>query len=142
MFRDAGSPPGRNRFSCSLPAWELLAELGRTFGWHPQGTTYVVPITDRATVPALRNYEPGGSQDSKRIELEDAMGWARALELAKTSPHFAAMIQARADARAASGKPVGDLPPGVFEEFIEFAYGGAFEFAISEETPTQASSEQ
>jgi hypothetical protein len=130
MFRDASLPRGRNRFSCSLATWELLAELGRTFGWHPQGTTYVVPVTGRATVPALRNYQPGGSQDTKLIEAEDAMGWARALELAKASPHVAAMIEARAVALAKSGKPAGDLPPGLLEEFIEFAYGGAFKFAI------------
>lgn len=142
MFRDARSPGGRNRFSCPLSTWELLAELGRTFGWHPHGTTYVVTVTDRATVPALRNYQPGGSQDTKLIEAEDAMGWARALELAKGSPHFPAMIAARSVALARSGKPIGDLPSGVLEEFIEFAYGGAFQFAIWGETPTQAGNEQ
>jgi hypothetical protein len=117
----------------------LLVELGRTFGWHPQGTTYVVPVTGRPTVPALRNYQPGGSQDTKRIETEDAMGWARALELAKASPHAPAMIEARAIALAGSGKPAA-LPPGVLEEFIEFAYGGAFKFAIWGHTPAQADS--
>jgi hypothetical protein len=138
MFRDTSLPRGRNRFSCSLPTWELLAELGRTFGWHPQGTTYVVTVSDRATVPALRNYQPSGSQDTKRIEAEDAMGWARALELAKGSPHFPAMIAARSVALADSDKPVDDLPSGVLEEFIEFAYGGAFQFAISGESATVA----
>ena len=142
MFRDANVPRGRHRFSCPLPTWELLAELGRTFGWHPQGTTYVVTVTGRATVPALRNYQPGGSQDTKRIEAEDAMGWARALELAKDSPHVPAMIAARAVALARSGKPVGELTSGVLEEFIEFAYGGAFKFAIWGETPAPAPSER
>jgi hypothetical protein len=130
MFRDAGVSGGRNRFSCSLPTWELLAELGHTFGWHPKGTTYVAPVTSRATMPALRNYQPGGSQDTKWVEAEDALGWARALELAKTSPHMGAMIAARGAALAKDGKPGGNLLPGALEEFTEFAYGGAFEFAI------------
>jgi hypothetical protein len=130
MFRDAGVPGGRNRFSCSLPTWELLAELGHTFGWRPKGTTYVVPVTSRATAPALRNYQPGGSQDTKWVEAEDALGWARALELAKTSPYMPAMIEARAATLVKDGRPAGDLLPGLFEEFIEFAYGGAFKFAI------------
>ena len=130
MFRDAGVPGARNRFSCSLSTWELLAELGHTFGWHAKGTTYVVPVTSRAAVPALRNYQPGGSQDTKWVEAEDALGWARALELAKTSPYVAAMIEARGAALVSDGKLAGDLLPGLLEEFIEFAYGGAFKFAI------------
>jgi hypothetical protein len=133
MFRDAGASAGRNRFSCSLPTWELLAELGQTFGWHAKGTTYVVPVTSRATMPALRNYQPGGSQDTKSVEAEDALGWAGALERAKASPHVPAMIEARAAALAKDGKPAGDLPPGGLEEFIEFAHGGAFKFAIWDE---------
>lgn len=36
------------------------------------------------------------------------------------------MIQARSGARA--GETVGELLPGGLGEFIEFAYGGAFEF--------------
>jgi len=133
MFRDAGVSGGRNRFSCSLPTWELLAQLGRTFGWHARGTTYVVPITSKATLPALRNYQPGGSQDTKWVEAEDALGWARALELAKTSQHLPAMIEARAAALAKDGKLAGDSLSGLLEEFIEFAYGGAFNFAIWDE---------
>jgi hypothetical protein len=134
MFRDARVSGGRNRFSCSLPTWDLLAELGRTFGWHPKGTTYVVPVATRTTAPALRNYQPGGSQDTKSVEAQDALGWARALELAKTSPHVAAMIAARGAALAQGGKPEGGLPPGALEEFIEFAFGGAFKFAIWDES--------
>jgi len=142
MFRDAGVSAGRNRFSCSLPTWELLAELGRTFGWHPKGTTYVVPETGRATMPALRNYQPSGSQDTKLVGAEDALGWARALELAKTSPHVPAMIEARAVALASGGEPAGELLPGVLEEFVEFAYGGTFKFAILGDTLAEAGSER
>ena len=127
MFRDAAAPKGRDRFSCPVPIWEFLWELGRAFGWQPTGTTYVVPPGLKREAPARRNYQPGGSQDSKRLEEQDAIAWARALEAAKVSPHAEAMIQARATPGA------GELLPGVLDEFIEFAYGGAFEFTLSNE---------
>lgn len=130
MFRQAAAPKGRNRFSCPLPIWELLGELGRAFGWQPQGTTYVVPVRNAVDAPARRNYQPGSLQDHKQIAAEDAKAWARALEVAKGSPHAAAMIEARAAALADAGKGASELLPGVIDEFIEFAYGGAFEFAI------------
>lgn len=122
MFRGAAAPKGRNRFSCTLPAWDVLWELGQAFGWQPSGTTYVLPARSTLAVPARRNYQPGSVQDHKRVEAEDAMAWARALEVAKASPHTAAMLAARS---------AGELLPGGIDEFIEFAYGGAFEFAIS-----------
>jgi hypothetical protein len=135
MFREAGAPKGRNRFACPLPTWDLLWELGHAFGWHPEGTTYVMPARSTVDVPARRNYQPGGSRDHKRVEEEDAVGWARALEVAKASPHLAAMIEARSGALLGSGKTAGELLPGMLDEFIEFAYGGAFEFSTwSEET--------
>jgi hypothetical protein len=68
--------------------------------------------------------------DHKQIEAEDAMAWARALEAAKLSPHTAAMIAARGAARVDAGQAASEPLPGVIDEFIEFAYGGAFEFAI------------
>jgi hypothetical protein len=129
MFREA--PPGR--FSCPAPIWELLWELGHAFGWQPKGTTYVMPARRTLKVPARRNYEPGDSQDHKHVEEEDVVAWVRALEMAKISPHAAAMIEARSSALASQGKPSGGLPPGVLDEFIQFAHGGAFEFAISSE---------
>jgi hypothetical protein len=43
------------------------------------------------------------------------------------------MIDARSDALARGGKTGGELLPGVLDEFIEFAYGGAFEFAVRTE---------
>lgn len=130
MFREAAAPKGRNRFSCSIPAWELLWELGQAFGWHPKGTTYVLPAKSKVEAPARRNYNPGTVQDHKQVEAEDAMAWARALAVAKASPHAAAMIEARAAALLGSGENITELLPGVIDEFIEFAYGGAFEFAI------------
>jgi hypothetical protein len=133
MFREASAPKGRNRFSCPLPIWELLAELGRAFGWQPKGTTYVLPAKTTVEAPARRDYQPGSSQDHKRVEEEDAVAWARALDVAKGSPHLAAMIEARSLALATSGKVDLGMLPGVLDEFIEFAYGGAFEFAIGSE---------
>jgi hypothetical protein len=121
MFREAAAPKGRNRFSCSISTWELLWELGQAFGWQPKGTTYVLPAKSKVEAPARRNYQPGSVQDHKQVEAEDAQAWARALEVAQASPHTAAMIEARS---------AGDLLPGVIDEFVEFAYGGAFEFAI------------
>jgi hypothetical protein len=130
MFRNAAAPKGRNRFSCPLASWDLLWELGRAFGWQPKGTTYVLPAKSPMEAPARRNYQPGTVRDHKQVEAGDAVAWARALEIAKASPHTAAMIEARAAALAGSGEPGGELLPGVIDEFIEFAYGGAFEFAI------------
>ena len=135
MFREAAAPGGRNRFSCPLQTWELLWELGRAFGWRPKGTTYVLPAKTAVETPARRNYQPGGVQDHKRIEAEDAMAWARALEVAKASPHTVAMLDARSTALADAGKAAAQVLPGVIDEFIEFAYGGAFEFAISSDAP-------
>lgn len=132
IFRDAGAPKGRNRFSCPLPIWEFLAELGRVFGWEPKGTTYVMPANSGVEVPARRNYQPGGAQDPKQVAGEDAAAWARALESARASPHVAAIIEARCAALLRSGTPGSELSAGVLDEFIEFAYGGAFDFAITD----------
>lgn len=131
MFREAAAPQGRNRFSCPMQTWELLRELGQAFGWQPKGTTYVLPAKTTVETPARRDYQPGALHDHKQIEAEDAMAWARALQAAKLSPHTAAMIAARGAARVDAGQAASEPLPGVIDEFIEFAYGGAFEFAIS-----------
>jgi hypothetical protein len=130
IFRPAAAPGGRNRFSCPLPVWELLYELGQAFGWQPKGATYVLPAKSAIEAPARRNYQPGSIRDHKQVDADDAMAWARALEAAKTSPHARAMIAARSAAFTAADQRSAALPPGVVDEFIEFAYGGAFEFAI------------
>lgn len=130
MSRKTGAP---NRFSCPLPTWEMLHELGRAFGWHPQGATYVIPAKSAVESPARRNYEPCDSEDQKQVGDADAMAWAGALEKAKVSPHVTAMLEKRSLAFATSGKADGELLPSVIDEFIEFAYGGAFKFAIRHE---------
>ena len=135
MFRHSAAPGGRNRFSCPLQTWELLWELGQAFGWTPKGTTYVQPAKSAVETPARRNYQPGSVHDHKHVEAEDAMAWARALQVAKDSPHTAAMIEARSAALADAGNVGSQVLPGVVDEFIEFAYGGAFEFAIWSDAP-------
>lgn len=130
MFRETQRPGGRNRFSCPLPVWELLWELGRVFGWRPTGATYVMPTNRAVEVPARRDYQPSGFQDQKQVQAEDAVAWARALETAKASPHLAEMLGARSAALFSDGRPGSELQPGVLDEFIEFVYGGAFSFAI------------
>lgn len=133
MSRHAAAPGGRNRFSCPLPIWELLWELGHAFGWQPKGATYVLPARSTVEAPARRNYQPGSVYDHKQVESDDAMAWARALEAAKRSPHTQAMLEARSAALASADKVNGELLPGVIDEFMEFAYGGAFEFAIGDD---------
>jgi hypothetical protein len=138
MFREGAAP---NRFSCPVPIWEFLWELGRAFGWHPKGATYVMPARSTVEVPARRNYEPGDSHDHKQVEQEDAVAWARALEVAKASPHIAAMIEARFVALEGGSQAVDELLPGMLDEFIEFSYGGAFKFAIRNEGTSGAESD-
>jgi len=131
MHRDAAERGGRDRFSCPTATWELLQEVGQTFGWHPAGASYVAATSRKSASPVRRDYRPGGTLDEKRIEQDDATAWAGALELAMDSPHLAAMIEARAAAITAAGGPITAAPlPGVIAEFIEFAYGGAFSFVI------------
>lgn len=130
-YRWGASTPDRRSFPA--PIWDLLWELGRAFGWRPVGTTYVAPPNASVEVRALRDYEPGGVLDHKRVEQEDAVAWARALELAKASPHTAAMIDAQSLALENSGKATGQLDADVLDDFIEFVRGGAFEFGFSGE---------
>ncbi len=127
MFRMAAEPQGRDRFSCPLPVWELLREIGETFGWQPMGTTYIAPPKRSVDTSVRHNYQPGDPLDQKCVEAEDALAWARALEVAKRSPHFVAM-KSRFTTNGID--TIGELPPGVLDEFIEFAYGGTFTFTI------------
>jgi hypothetical protein len=132
MFRDAQETHGRDRFACSATVWEFALELGEAFGWQPYGTTYRLAAKSRVTTPARRDYQPGEAVDRKRIEAEDAIAWAGALETAKRSAHFAAMLESRAAAMTRSGEVTVPLP-SLFDELIVYLYGGAFIFAVSAE---------
>lgn len=131
MVRGAIEPGGRNRFAVSLPAWIFLLELGKAFGWQPQGTTYVPPSTAKNEMTARHGYRPGDDRDYKEISTEDALNWARSLETAKSSPYFDGIISSRFE----SGE--GSSFRAVMEEFTEYAYGGSFAFA---ETTADATS--
>lgn len=128
LFRDAKESQGRDRFSCPAGLWELLREVGETFGWQPQGTTYLVPPKLKITAPARQNYQAGSALDYKRVEAEDALGWARALDGAKLTPAFVAMVTARS---ATFGAPLTEVALlSLINEFIQYLYGGGFTFAI------------
>lgn len=68
--------------------------------------------------------------------MRESLAGRCALEAAKMSPHSGAMIQAQATAHAAESG--GELLPGGLDEFIQFAYGGAFEFTLSKEKASGA----
>lgn len=123
---------GSDRFSCALPVWEFLWDLGQAFGWQPKGTTYTPPPKRKAEPAVRRNYEPGNVLDDKQVDEEDAIGWAKALAAAQTSSYVMAMI----DKRWTDEAPRGALPrteaTEALQGFIEFAARGAFTFSISE----------
>jgi hypothetical protein len=130
MFRDSAAR-GRDYFTCPVEVWELMWALGRTFGWRPEGTTYRVPPQLKVDIPALRNYHPGNALDRKQVAQEDALSWARALALAKRSPHLDAMIAAQVAATALDRSERISRLHSNLDEFTEFAYGGAFTFAVA-----------
>jgi len=146
LVRDSRETGGRDRFSLSSDAWLLLLEIGATFGWKPNGTTYLRKPTNKASTPrsiadaastAIHDYLPGSGHDYKRIDADDAAAWARALDAARRSPHFAAMLGDRSRPVVLEGDTSNDKTRSVnapftvtMAEFIEYAYGGAFAFAI------------
>lgn len=135
MVRDAAERGGRDRFACSLPAWNLFRQLGETFGWQPQGTTYIPAAGSKQQLQRARHdYTPGVAEDSKCVESEDALAWAQALEKARKSSHLHVLISqtiADASAVAATGAEAEQTRArfeAVLDEFIQYAYSGAFSF--------------
>lgn len=116
------------RFVCASSTWEFLRDLGQTFGWHPRGTTYVTSSRQKTPPSAhiRHNYQPGGEQDYKRIDAEDAIEWASALGSARNSSHFVGMISAYVGLSGVSQEQL----MSVLDEFIAFAHEGAFVFAF------------
>lgn len=139
LARESTGPGGRDRYACSSATWDLLIEIGETFGWKPRGTTYLPARGAHSADSDVRhNYQPGDDRDYKRVEADDAIEWAMALREARRSPHLAAMIGARADflslpaaATSDDAKSANAPVAAVMEEFIEYAGGGAFSFARS-----------
>lgn len=130
MFRDAAERHGRDRFACSLPVWRFLKDLAVTFGWQPRGTTYAVVNPD-AGISARHDYQPGDSRDRKYVEAIDAIAWANALKAARESSHSAAMIDAALSAMTVDGASMETPLRSLIDEFVAYAYGGAFAFAIA-----------
>jgi hypothetical protein len=139
MMRITAEPGGRDRFSCSLSAWDLFRHLGQTFGWQPQGATYLPaaakkpsPAEAKASLPRARHdYVPGVAQDSKHVDSTDALEWARALERARSSPHLHALIASWSPefGSAEATPPNGQVHvEALLDEFIQYAYGGEFAF--------------
>jgi hypothetical protein len=125
-----GSPQHETRrFVCPVSTWEFLRDLGQTFGWHPRGATYVTSSRQRTLATLRHNYQPGGTQDCKQIEADDAIEWASALGIAKRSSYFSGMIRAHAALVRSTEEPLLDM----LDEFIDFAHAGAFVFALHSE---------
>ena len=127
-----GSPQHEaRRFVCPISTWEFLRDLGQTFGWHPRGATYVTSPRKKTLPPAAirHNYQPGGMQDCKQIEAEDAIEWASALGAAKRSAHFSGMLRAHAALVSSTEEPLLEM----LDEFIDFAHAGQFVFALCAE---------
>jgi hypothetical protein len=132
MFREPENPsPGkRDRLSCSLAHWQLLREIGVTFGWQPLGTTYLPFASGKGEAHALRDYEPGNALDAKYVEREDAARWAASLRAAKQQPRFLAGIQKNHGAEVIEIE-ADETIANLVDEFIEFAGAGPFAFAIA-----------
>ena len=137
MVRDAAEAGGRDRFAVSVEVWELLQDVGKTFGWKPHGTTYVRESSAKPLdAPAVHDYRPGDRFDRKTITADDARAWAAALNAARYSPHLVALVGTRPGEVVLHGPATTDetqsanAPFAVsMNEFAEYAYGGAFSFA-------------
>lgn len=129
---------GSERFACNLEFWNLMIELGSTFGWKPLGATYVATPIKLARQPEARkrDYEPGPWRDAKTVEAQDASRWANALSGAKASRHLRNLTKDHLSARA---QPNGDVDicnpkfdaefADAMDEFIHYLHKGAFSFA-------------
>ena len=139
MARDSAESGGRDLFSCTSTDWRLLLRIGETFGWKPRGATYL-PVRG-ASVPdatVRHDYEPGEPKDYKQVDAEDALAWAISLSEARHSPYLAALVSGETEStssaqqRSARGTTAVNAFAPVMDEFIEYAFGGAFSFARAE----------
>jgi hypothetical protein len=130
MVRDAAERGGRDRYACSLSAWNLFRQLGETFGWQPQGTTYIPSAGTKQPLTARHDYSPGVAEDRKCVESGDALAWARALEMARKSSHLQVLISQTLATGGAEADPGNTVPrfEAMLDEFIQYAYSGAFAF--------------
>lgn len=128
LVRDAIEPGGRNVFSCTEREWELLVQLGQSFGWSGRGATYVRHVGASANDEARHGYRAGEPRDPKRIDSEDAMNWAAALDGARRTQRIDAMLEATT--RTDQQGPIDPMQfAAILDDFIEYAYGGEFTFS-------------
>lgn len=122
---------GDDLFTCSLTDWNFIRDLAQTFGWHPTGTTYLPQQGQRARQnPIKHDYQPGDSQDSKRVEAEDSARWAAALDGARRSPFIAGMLRMHAQLQEGNRAVDEQSLRAQLQSFIEFARRGAFTIAL------------
>lgn len=135
MVRDSREPGGRDRFACSLSVWTLLLQVAESFGWKPRGTSYSSSRPAFIESAVRHDYQPGDARDQKLVEVADAVAWAMALKEARDSPHLLAMLNATSVVGGATDKATDIATAGnapfevVMDEFIAYAFGGAFSFA-------------
>jgi hypothetical protein len=122
-----------DQFTCPLPDWNFIRDLGKTFGWHPTGTTYLPQQGQRARHDAIKHdYHPGDSQDSKRVEAEDSARWAAALETAQRSPFISGMLRTHARLLHPNNADAEHSLQSQLQSFIQFARRGAFTVALKD----------
>lgn len=122
---------GDDQFTCTLPDWSFIRDLGQTFGWHPTGTTYLPQQGERARHnPIKHDYQPGDSQDRKRVETDDAARWAAALDAARRSTFISAILRARVQLQDANDPHSDHSLQTLLQRFIEFSRRGAFTIAL------------
>jgi len=118
---------GDEQFTCTLPDWHFILDLGQTFGWHPAGTTYLPQQGQRARHnPIKHDYRPGDSRDSKRVEADDSAQWAAALDGAERSPFLSGMLRKHAQLHTSAEHSLHSQ----LQTFIGFARRGAFTIAL------------
>lgn len=122
---------GEDLFTCTLTDWNFIRDLGQTFGWHPAGTTYLPQQGQRARHnPIKHDYQPGDSQDSKRVEADDSAQWAAALDRAARSPFISAMLRKHAQLQNRNDTDAEHSLHSQLQTFIQFARRGAFTIAL------------
>jgi hypothetical protein len=129
LVRDATEPGGRNVFSCTEREWELLVQLGQVFGWPARGATYIRHKGSSVEDDVRHGYKAGESQDPKRVDSEDALSWATALDRARGSERIDALIEKTEAGQQNAINSV--LFAAILDDFIEYAYGGEFSFSKS-----------
>ena len=136
MARPGTDLYGVGQLACSSDAWDLLLEIGKTFGWKALGASYVPTDVEMTLNGVTRHdYQPGDRQDSKLVNTADALAWATALSEAHASLHLAEMIgdsppiSTRHETDGAEDTRVINVSfATTMDEFMAFAYGGEFTF--------------